>query len=381
MKAKRLHILNNLPTPYNDGFFKALHEDDDVISYVHHLHRVSSRRPWKVEMAQGYPNRYVKTFLGIDWCSLKVAWKDKSSLFLVGDWAHVPSIAIFIARIIRGTPVALWADTPQEHLHRPWWKRLPRQLFLKILLQNLDVIFATGAPSRRGLTEMGAPARKIVDLQFAVDLDHPANARSSETFLVSATELRASVGCSKRGIVFGMSGTIDFFKKAQHLGLRAFSQALEKSGIALGLLIAGTGDELDKLKAMAEELGITDSVSFLGWQDPEQMDAFYESIDVLLHPAIFDPFPLVVIESLCWGKPVIGTKTSGSVEQKVIDGVSGYVIAPDSIEEIVDAILKVSVAGEDWLEPARKQARLTAEEWPYSRLVSIVRTQLGNLVK
>ncbi len=376
---KRLYILHKLPTPYNDDLFRAIHSDPAIQLQVFHLWRGSKRRPWQSELGTGYPNYYLQTKWGIDWHSLRLALCDRRSLFMIGDWAHFPVILLLLVRIAFRYPVALWVDTPQEHLDRPFWKRMPRAVFLRWLLSNVDVIFGSGKPANRALVGLGAQREKIVDLQFAVDLDRPLRASDCYHNIDRARALRESVGCNTMGVVFGLSGTIDFEKKAQDLGLRAFAQCVKASKIPIGLLIAGTGPAISQLQKMASDLGIADVVCFLGWQEPSEMDTFYMAIDVLLHPAHYDPFPLVILEAMSWSRPVIGTTSSGSVEQRVKNGINGFVVPPNDMETFVAAI-SCAMHEPQWIQVAKLAARQTAEEWPISRSVTVVKEELFRLI-
>lgn len=368
----RLYVIHKLPTPYNDDFFKALHADPQLDLQVYHLWRGSERRPWKSQLATGYPNYFMRPVLGLDFPSLRQAWNDKRSLFMVGDWAHPPTIALILTRLLRRAPVALWADTPQEHLPRPFFKRIPRKLFLRWLLSRVNATFGSGRPAFRALLSMGAPATSIVDLQFMVDLERPKSASTRPEVRATAQALRRRVGCENTGVVFLMSGTIDFAKKAQDLGLSAFAQCKARTPVPIGLLIAGAGPDQEQLRQQIEDLGLSGAVAMLGWQEPDDMDAVYQACDVLLHPAHYDPFPLVVIEALSWGRAVIGTATSGSVEERVVDGESGYSVPPGDVAALTAAMEKLS-RDELLLIKLKAHARQAAEAWPLSRGVAIVR--------
>jgi glycosyltransferase involved in cell wall biosynthesis len=376
----KLHVFNKLPTPYADDLFRAMDAADDIELQVHHLWRRSSRRPWKLPLGEGYPNRYMETRLGLDWPSLRLAIADRDSLWMIADWAHPPAQALLLSRIARGAPVALWVDTPQEHLHRPWWKRGPRKAFLRWLLRNVDATFGSGEPARRVLLEMGAPPESIVDLQYVVDLGRPAAARARNETVARARELRARVGCGERGTVFIMSGQIELSKKAQDIGLEAFVRASHAAREPVGVLIAGTGPDEQVLKGVADRLGIRQNVQFLGWQEADEMDAVYLAGDALFHPANYDPFPLVVMESMSFGRCVVGTSTSGSVEQRVEDGVNGYVVNPGDIDSIASGLSKI-VDDPEHRELLKRAARETAETWPISRAVEIVRCTMKRLLK
>jgi len=376
----RLFILHKLPTPYNDYFFRALNVEPDIELQVFHLWRGSERRPWVSKLGTGYPNYYMQPKFGIDLHTLRIAWSNRDSVFMVGDWAHIPVIALLFARILNHSPVTLWVDTPQEHLPRPWWKRFTRTFFLKWLFSKVDTIFGSGNPARRVLVDMGAQPQKIVDLQFSVNLDHPIIISQSPLMVHRSRALRKTVGCERSGLIFGISGTLDLSKKAQDIGLKAFAACCEKSSKHLGLLIAGTGQDLGQLKNLVDELGIIDQVKFLGWQEPDEMDVFYMSCDVLLHPANYDPFPVVIIEAMSWSIPVIGTSTSGTVEERVVDGINGFAVSPGDFENMSESMLRF-INSPKLLKSASLAARHTAEIWPMARSVEVVKSEMSKLIK
>jgi hypothetical protein len=112
-------------------------------------------------LATGYPNHYLKTRLGVDWSLLRRAFVERQSFFLVGDWGHVASVAVLLARILRRAPVSIWVDTPQEQLPRPWLKKVLRHAFLSWLLPRTDDVFGMGQPAMDVLVGMGVPQGQV----------------------------------------------------------------------------------------------------------------------------------------------------------------------------------------------------------------------------
>jgi glycosyltransferase involved in cell wall biosynthesis len=375
--AKRLFFLQKLPVPAFDTLFRALHESRAIDLQVFHLWSTNDRRPWKSQLGQGYPNHYMAPKLDLH--CLQTALQDKESLFVVGDWGNPQPLALVMARLARRAPVALWVDTPQEHLPRPAFKKAARSAFLRWLLRRVDLVFATGAPARRVLRSMGAPDEKIVDFPVFVSLDQPKQRMDAPEVKQRAADLRRRVGCEREGLVMATVGTIDFAKKAQDFGLRAFAKARQQSKLPLGLLVAGAGKELPLLERMVRELNLESSVALLGWQEPEDMEAVYSAMDVLVHPAHYDPFPTVVLEAMSWGKPVIGSSACGSVEVRVRSGVNGEAFEAGDEAQLVAAIVKLA-SDPSYLRSASVAARKTAEEWPLERAVSLLRTGMDQLI-
>jgi glycosyltransferase involved in cell wall biosynthesis len=76
-------------------------------------------------------------------------------------------------------------------------------------------------------------------------------------------------------------------------------------------LIAGEGDERPQLEALRDELNLCGAVIFLGQQNAAQMVKLYNMADVTVLASRTDWFPLVVIESLACGTPVIASDVGG----------------------------------------------------------------------
>ncbi|HXK61832.1 MAG TPA: glycosyltransferase family 4 protein [Acidobacteriota bacterium] len=98
----------------------------------------------------------------------------------------------------------------------------------------------------------------------------------------------------------------------------------------------GKGVEVEReLRARIRELGLEQQVTFLGYRNdvPEIMAA----LDIVLMPAVDEPFARVVLEGMCMGKPVIGI-LSGGVPEVIENGVSGILAPPRSPRALAEAI-------------------------------------------
>ncbi len=76
-------------------------------------------------------------------------------------------------------------------------------------------------------------------------------------------------------------------------------------------LVAGEGDERAALEAMRDELNLCNDVIFLGQQSAAQMVEWYNVAEATVLASRTDWFPLVVIESLACGTPVIASDVGG----------------------------------------------------------------------
>lgn len=111
-------------------------------------------------------------------------------------------------------------------------------------------------------------------------------------------------------------------------------------------LIVGTGPNEKNLKELVEKLSLSDYVIFTGWQDA-LLPLHYNACDIFIMlsrevyaEAKVEGFGIVFLEANACAKPVIGGK-SGGIEDAVVDQVTGILVDPLNLDEIVGAVTKI----------------------------------------
>lgn len=99
-------------------------------------------------------------------------------------------------------------------------------------------------------------------------------------------------------------------RKAPELALDVLA-ALRSRGVDAHLRIAGEGELRNDLEARSRELGIAESVEFLGRIDHDDMSEFYEQSDVFLFTSLQDTWGYVVVEAMARGLPVVTLNHQG----------------------------------------------------------------------
>ena len=92
--------------------------------------------------------------------------------------------------------------------------------------------------------------------------------------------------------------------------LRALALVLERYPYA-HLTVAGTGPDEVRLRALAQELGVADSVRFTGRLDRDAMADLYRESEVCLNPSLADNMPNSLLEALASGVPVVSSNVGG----------------------------------------------------------------------
>lgn len=128
---------------------------------------------------------------------------------------------------------------------------------------------------------------------------------------------------SDRPLRLGTCGRLEPFKGVA-LAIHAVAE-LVREGVDAELAVAGSGPLAGELARLVERLGLRDRVRLVGELD--DVEPFYEELDLLLHPALREPCANVVPEAMARGCPVIAGAVDGMPEL-VADGVTGTIVRP-----------------------------------------------------
>ena len=121
--------------------------------------------------------------------------------------------------------------------------------------------------------------------------------------------------------------------------IRAF--ALVKRRIPDAVMgIAGDGSESARLKSLCCELGISDSVTFMGQISHSGMPAIYDGFDILINSSNEDNLPGVMLEAFAAGLPVVSTRVGG-IPFLVTNETTGLLVDPNDIHALAHAVVRL----------------------------------------
>jgi glycosyltransferase involved in cell wall biosynthesis len=133
-------------------------------------------------------------------------------------------------------------------------------------------------------------------------------------------------------------GTLEPRKNLEGL-LRAFARA-KRAGIPHTLVIAGArGWGESRLARLPDELGIADSVIFLGFIEDHDLPHLYANAAFFVYPSLYEGFGLPVLEAMACGTSVITAHTS-SLPEVAAD--AALLIDPCSDSELAAAIIRLA---------------------------------------
>jgi len=95
---------------------------------------------------------------------------------------------------------------------------------------------------------------------------------------------------------------------------------------------------LIKLKKIVEDSNLKKFVKFAGLR--ENVNDFYDAMDILVHPSKFDLFPFTILEAQSMKLPIISTKVGG-IQKMVKNEKEGILVEKENEKELSKAIIKL----------------------------------------
>ena len=207
----------------------------------------------------------------------------------------------------------------------PGFRPYDFKLFHKLIAPFLPVIW-------RGASAVVANSRGLRDLALAFD------SRIEIQIIPNGVEIAEYAGGTREwspARILSVGRVVH--QKGLDLALRALAQAKD---LDWHWRIAGDGPQLDALQSLARELGISERVSFLGWQTREQLSKLNRQSNLFLFPSRHEGMPNAVLEAMEGGLPVIATRIAGN-EELVVDGKTGLLVETENVDELRDAVRKL----------------------------------------
>lgn len=208
-----------------------------------------------------------------------------------------------------------------------------RQQARRLLSPFVSRFITVSDDLRRWLVEdVRVSAAKVVQIINGVDTERffPPDDHA-------AAKIR--VGLDPSSFVVGTVGRLDPVKDQQLL-LRAFGGfARGNSGGVLTptLLLVGGGPEEERLRSLAADLGIADSVRFAG--ERRDTPELLRAMDLFVLPSIAEGISNTILEAMASGLPVLATDVGGNGEL-VIEGGNGFLFPSGNAHGLEELLLR-----------------------------------------
>jgi glycosyltransferase involved in cell wall biosynthesis len=152
-------------------------------------------------------------------------------------------------------------------------------------------------------------------------------------------------------------------RKRIDLLIRAIAELREEP---VSLSLAGTGNEEDRLKALAREIGVEDKVRFAGYVEHGEIPAFFQAGDIFALPSVSEGMSIAILEAMASGLPILMNDTGGSSEI-LEDGANGFLLESGSVTDIVRRIREF-LGNRELLRRQGAVSRKKAEDLSWTRI-------------
>lgn len=207
--------------------------------------------------------------------------------------AHDPKSVVYAWLATRGLDCRCVATTHgwiETGATQRFYNRIERAL-----LKRYDAVAVVAQPQVERLVDAGVSSRRIHPIANGIELPVPASADERET-------AREHYGCGRGETLIAAIGRLAPEKNFALL-LKAMAQI--DADVPVRLLIAGDGPEYSPLALLANAMGLESRVVLLGHVD--DCSALYAAMDMLALPSLSEGMPLVVLEAMAAGKPVLAS--------------------------------------------------------------------------
>jgi PEP-CTERM/exosortase A-associated glycosyltransferase len=287
--------------------------------------------------------------------------------------AHSPALnAIAALRVGRelGIPVvyeirAFWEDAAVDHgTSREWGirYRLTRALE-SYAIKRANAVTTICEGLRHDIVARGTPEEKVTVIPNAVNIENFSAGDTADTKLASELGFEGK-------IVLGFIGSFYAYEGLDIL-LQALPNMLAHNS-DIRVLLVGGGPKDQELKALALQLGVQDKVIFTGRVPHDQVQRYYNLIDVLAYPRLKMRLtdlvtPLKPLEAMAQGRLLVASDVGGHREL-IEDGKTGVLFEAGNPDALATKVVSLLSTPERWacLRTAARHFVETERNWPAS---------------
>lgn len=135
-------------------------------------------------------------------------------------------------------------------------------------------------------------------------------------------------------------------------------------------IISGKGqsDEMDKLNAYADKLGVKSNMIFTGYYPDKKLPKLYQAADVFAFSTFYEHHPFAVLEALATGLPAV-TTTVGGIPETIDNGKNGLLVKPFNPRQFSEKILYLLEHPAEAAEMGSKARKTIVENYDWRIVV------------
>jgi glycosyltransferase involved in cell wall biosynthesis len=132
--------------------------------------------------------------------------------------------------------------------------------------------------------------------------------------------------------------------------------ALRDRGIGTEIVLVGDGPMRAEIDRRARDLGVESRIRCAGWQGSAEVRRWIEESRAVVLPSFSEGIPVVLMEAMALGRPVIATEVGG-IPELARSGENGWLVPAGSVEDLAGALEAALLASVEELDRMGAQGR------------------------
>ncbi len=271
-----------------------------------------------------------------------------------------------------GAPLVTTIHATEHGRHQGWVDKHPQSYIHGVerwITNRSDRVIACSAYMREQVCDIfTVPEERVVVIPNGIDPEDLPAGEEAEL-----ARLRGEFAAPDEKLVLLIGRLV--YEKGFQIALEAMPELIERVP-GTRFLVAGSGTHEAELRKQAEELGLMEHGTFLGWIGDDVLHQLYRIADVCVVPSIYEPFGLVALEAMASGCPCIVADTGGLREvvphgevglrfrtrdPEALGGMVERVLTDPELTERLVAEASEHVLRFDWNDVARRTAEVYEE--------------------
>jgi glycogen(starch) synthase len=269
------------------------------------------------------------------------------------DWL-VASACDHLARRF-SAPLVTTIHATEHGRHQGWVDKHPQSYIHGVeawITNRSDRVIACSYYMREQIADIfGVPDDRVSVIPNGID---PEDLQPQDE--AELERLRAEFAAPDEKLVLLIGRLV--YEKGFQFALEAMPALIERLP-GTRFLVAGSGTHEAELRRQAEDLGLLDHGTFLGWIGDDVLHSLYPISDLCVVPSIYEPFGLVALEAMASGCPCIVADTGGLREVVPTDEVGLRFAArdPEALADVAERVLADDELGGRLVAEAREHVR------------------------
>ena len=255
---------------------------------------------------------------------------DPTTFPIYGVYSSPGAVISILVRILLQMKFGIWtSSTIMDRRHDSQF----RHRLKKLMFKQAAVVLVPGARAEEYTRALGA--RRVVHTPNCIDVARfHADLTEARRAPVRDEQSGTSVNCL-------YVGRLAPEKDVERL-LLALSLVESSVRAALSVTIVGEGPQRHQLMDMANQLGLTDIISFVGLKIGSELAGYYHWADVLVLPSLSEPWGLVVNEAMQADVvPVVSSKV-GCIPELIAPSETGFIFEAGDERDLARQLTQIA---------------------------------------